>query len=297
MANSNDNRDGGNGGSRDGGKNWQSPRVSQLTLTAWELEKDSEDQGDSGRAMQLRSLQRLESEIEQAAGVPTRNRSIILVVEDSAEAVLIVHGSTGSPADVRALAEHLHRSGLSVYASLLPGHGTEDGERPEVKWQACLQEVLLRYRMLSKRHRRVHVVGFSFGAALAILLARRESVASLCLLAPALVPRLPLPMRVLIALHLHHLPFLRKRFGWDLEVLDAMEAARGSVGKLRVPVYAAHCSDDDRISPHSLRILQKKVRHRAARFRLFPEGGHMILEAHGGPSLNDEILRYIRGGS
>lgn len=297
MANANEGRDSGNGADSGTQKTWQTPRMAQLAMTAWELEKDSDDRSESGREMRLRSLQRLEAEVEMASGVPRRNRSIIKIAENSSEACLIIHGSTGSPDDVRGLAEHIHQDGMTVYAMLLPGHGAENGDRPEVKWQACLQEVLMRYRLLRDRHSKVHVVGFSFGAALAVLLARRESVASLSLLAPALVPMLPLPMRMLLIMRLHRLPWLRRRFGWDLEVLDAMEGARGSAGKLRVPVYAAQCADDERISPHSLRVLQKKVRHRASRFRLFPEGGHMILESHGKSSLNAEVLRFIRGGS
>ncbi len=281
-------------GSPENGKKLPSARLTQLSLTAWELEQS---RGVDTRGMQLRTQQGLQAEMEQDQGIAREHRSIIRMVKGSQDAVLLIHGSTGSPDDLRGLADHLHREGMSVYVPLLPGHGRGEGVPEHVKWRVCMQEVLLRYRQLSREHRRVHVVGFSFGAALAILLARRESIGSLCLLSPALQPKLPLPMRMLISLRLHKLPLLRRRFGWDLEVLDAMEKARGEVGRLKMPVYAAHCADDPRISSNSLRILQKKIRNRNSRFRLYPEGGHMILAAHGRDSLEQEVRGFLKGGA
>ncbi len=38
--------------------------------------------------------------------------------------MLLIHGFTGSPPEMRLVGEYLHRRGLTVYAPLLPGHGT-----------------------------------------------------------------------------------------------------------------------------------------------------------------------------
>jgi esterase/lipase len=74
-----------------------------------------------------------------------------------------------------------------------------------------------------------------------------------------------------------------------------MESARSQISRLRLPVYAAQCDDDEHISPISLRVLQKRVRHRASRFRAFPSGGHDLLATHGAEDLHGEILSFIQG--
>ena len=38
--------------------------------------------------------------------------------------VLLIHGFTGAPTEMRLLGGFLHQNGLTVSAPLLPGHGT-----------------------------------------------------------------------------------------------------------------------------------------------------------------------------
>jgi pimeloyl-ACP methyl ester carboxylesterase len=82
--------------------------------------------------------------------------------------------------------------------------------------------------------------------------------------------------------------------GWNADLLDGMDSARGMVGQLKVPIFAAHCEDDERIAPNSLRVLQKKAKHRNSRFQLFPSGGHTILASHGEQGLNQSILSFFK---
>ena len=77
-------------------------------------------------------------------------------------------------------------------------------------------------------------------------------------------------------------------------MLTAMKGARASIPRIRAPIYAAQCDDDDRMSPISLRVLQKNARHRASRFKVFPTGGHDILAAHGPEILHVEVQKFLR---
>lgn len=270
-------------------------RLQQLSLTAWEVES-ARQEGTAeprNRAMLMRSHERLQAELERLEGVEQDRRSQIRIHDDAAAAVLLIHGSTGHPGDLRALADHLHGRNLTVANVLLPGHGRGGDGLPDSQWKSCLNEAELRYGILKRAYGAVHIVGFSFGGALALHLARRDAPRSLTLLSAALNPRVGFKTRLMIRLGLHRLPFVRSRLGWNLEVFDAMEGAKPLVGKLDVPIYAAHCEDDPRIDPSSLRHLQKKSKHRASRFRLYPEGGHMILESHGRSSLNSEVGDFI----
>ena len=49
--------------------------------------------------------------------------------------VLLMHGFTGSPPEMRRLGDSLYGEGLTVSAPLLPGHGTTTDECNSVRWQ------------------------------------------------------------------------------------------------------------------------------------------------------------------
>ena len=105
--------------------------------------------------------------------------------------VLLLHGLTGAPTEMRGLGEHLHRQGFTVRAPLLPGHGTHHVDLENVtktQWVDAAREQLLQLRATSSK---VFVVGQSMGGLLALVLGaeRRECVAvdGIIALAPALV--------------------------------------------------------------------------------------------------------------
>ena len=267
-----------------------------LALSAWDLSRSQPQRATSSRrdVITLRTRQRLRAVYEAERHIPKEQRSFILISENSDDACLLIHGAMNGPADLRPLGEHLHRGGMSVCATLLPEYGHSGEEMPQVLWRASLQHARQEFRMLRQISRRVHVVGYGFGAVLALQLACREKVSSLALLAPALVPRVSLLQRFLLQIKLHRLPWITRRLGWNADMLEGMDQAKGLVGQLELPVYAAQCEDDERVSPVSLRFLHRKLRHRASRCQVFPTGGHAILNAHGKASLNQDVLHFFR---
>ena len=64
------------------------------------------------------------------------------LLEGGRVGVLLIHGFTGSPPEMRLIGEYLHQRGFTVAAPLLPGHGTVivekwvDGKAPfQVIWE------------------------------------------------------------------------------------------------------------------------------------------------------------------
>jgi carboxylesterase len=101
--------------------------------------------------------------------------------------VLLVHGFTGSPAELRPLGRYLNERGLTVAAPLLPGHGTtpEDANRWHWKdWLGCAESALAD---LQSKCRRVFVGGLSLGSLLALMLAaRHHNLAGVIAYSPAI---------------------------------------------------------------------------------------------------------------
>jgi carboxylesterase len=99
-------------------------------------------------------------------------------------ACLLVHGFVGSRRDFAGLGDYLAKKGFAVRLMRLPGHGTTPSEFARLKPGALLEAVREEYANLRREHRKVYVVGFSMGGALSTLLASREPMDGLVLIAP-----------------------------------------------------------------------------------------------------------------
>ena len=53
--------------------------------------------------------------------------------------VMLIHGFTGSPPEMRLIADYLNQRGLTVSGPLLPGHGTSIEDLNKRKWQEWTQ--------------------------------------------------------------------------------------------------------------------------------------------------------------
>ena len=97
---------------------------------------------------------------------------------------LFLHGFTGSPAELRPLAERVAREGYRVVGPRLPGHGLGASDLTTAGASDWIRAAGGALRSLEKP---AHVVGLSMGALVAVRLAASEpsAVRSLGLLAPA----------------------------------------------------------------------------------------------------------------
>jgi len=155
------------------------------------------------------------------------------------DAALLLHGLTGSPFEMRHVAERLNARGLRCLGPVMPGHGGEPAALARLPWASWVEGARRELARLGGA-RRTYVVGCSMGALVACALAHAlpEKVDGLALLAPAL--RLPAPSRAagLLARSLpfgHLLPPVPKVAGSDVRDL---EMRRRNPGLQAVPLSA-----------------------------------------------------------
>ena len=97
--------------------------------------------------------------------------------------VLLIHGFTGLPAELRLLGEYLNARGFTVLAIRLAGHGTTVEDLSRMEHEDWMDSVRDGYAILSGACDRISVVGHSMGAVFAMLLSVEMEVAhvvSLC---------------------------------------------------------------------------------------------------------------------
>ncbi len=101
--------------------------------------------------------------------------------------VLLIHGFTGSPSEMRPMGQYLAQEGYTVVGPLLPGHGTTWQDLARCRWHEWTDAVEQAYQQLKNRCSRVFVSGGSMGGLLTLHLAERHpEIAGIIPMAPAL---------------------------------------------------------------------------------------------------------------
>lgn len=83
-------------------------------------------------------------------------------------AVLLFHGLTGSPFELKKYAQFLYNNGYDVFAECLPGHGEKFNEIYTVKYQDWLDFAYEKFSNLKLKYDKVFVSGLCLGAVLAL---------------------------------------------------------------------------------------------------------------------------------
>ncbi len=193
-------------------------------------------------------------------------------------AALCLHGLTGTPYEVRSIAEALSAAGIAALGPALPGHNETPESLARVshgEWVDAAREALARLRAT---HERVFVIGLSMGGLVSLALAAEERVDAAIVIGVPL--RLRQPVVRLVPIAKRFMPFVSKSVGSDI---------RDAVARARHPSY-------DRMplaSIHELMRLQRRVR------ALLPRIEAPLLVAHGAldrtahPDDAREILRGV----
>lgn len=106
-------------------------------------------------------------------------------IEGGRPAALLLHGFLGTPAEMRGLGETLAGEGWTVHAPLLPGFGADIGallERRHEEWVSAAERAA--QDLAGRGHAPLVIVGYSMGAAVALMIASRIQPKALVLLAP-----------------------------------------------------------------------------------------------------------------
>ena len=88
-------------------------------------------------------------------------------------AVLLFHGLTGSPFELKKYGQFLYKNGYDVYAECLPGHGENFEDIYTVKYEDWLNFAYEKFRDLKANYNKVYVSGLCLGAVLGLAVAEK----------------------------------------------------------------------------------------------------------------------------
>ncbi len=221
--------------------------------------------------------------------------------------LLLLHGFGGTAGQMRFLANGLHEAGYTVYAPLLPGHGTTLEEMNQFSWRDWLTAARLAYSRLREECSSVAVAGHSMGGVLALLLAEEYPVdAVITLSAPLKLLRHGAALTPLMGVFL---PFVRWEpmrlseeflsedyIGYDglptariADLNRLMCRARRNLFAICAPLLTIQSDDDEIVHPDSPRLIAGGVSSAVRQSIRLTHSMHLI---HLGPE-RGEILRQM----
>lgn len=202
--------------------------------------------------------------------VPEEHGSFLLSAAPSSPAVLLVHGFTATPMEMREIAEYLHARGMTCLAVRLPGHGTTPEDLAARTWEEWLQAVEQGFLALSQSFDRIYGVGMSTGTLLLLGLAMKQDLAGLVLCSPYLKiqHRLARYAGWLRYFSPYHVPshtktkpgYYRKRpLAGVHQINRLIKQVRQHLEGIVVPVLAMNGAGDETIEVDSGRQLYKQL--------------------------------------
>ena len=160
-------------------------------------------------------------------------------------AALCLHGLTGTPYEVRPLAEAISAAGIRAVGPALPGHNETPERLAATSHTDWLEAARAEFQRLRESCDSVFIVGMSLGGLLALALAEEEPVDALAVIGTPLA--LPHPFAWLIPLVKYLRPMPAKSQGSDI---------RDPAARARHPSYPVMPMN----SVHELQRLQRRVR-------------------------------------
>lgn len=109
------------------------------------------------------------------------DKSFNYIKEVNNRAVLLFHGLTGHPYEMKFFGKALSKEGFDIYCPVLPGHCCGINKVKEYLWTDWADFALTQFDKLKRRYDEIYVSGLCLGAVLACLVAEeRKNVAGIC---------------------------------------------------------------------------------------------------------------------
>ena len=206
--------------------------------------------------------------------------------------VLLIHGFTGSPAEMRLLGTRLHERGFTVLAVRLPGHGTDVRDMEPTNWRHWYGAAVDGRYLLTDLCDEVNVVGLSMGGLLALKLAAEYPVHRVAALStPIFLTARRISLLPLYRAFLRYVP--KKRRDYDIDpciyvgydktplasvssLLDLIQSAQEDFPKVQCPSLLVQSRREHTVRPESATYIYERLGALEKEIFWLEKSGHVV---------------------
>lgn len=228
--------------------------------------------------------------------------------------ILLLHGFTGSRAEMEWLEDNLKAKGFTTALPLLCGHETEPEDLLRCRYQDWLAEATQAYEALEAHCDKVFLVGLSMGGALALYLAAERRIAGLVTLAaPVKLPfRLELGARLLS----RFIPWQHKEAGPDIrdpqmktklrsyqkyptraavQLFALLHQVRKKLSRVTAPILIMHSRQDHAVPAKNAERICRSIRSVNKELIFLNDSYHLIACDVEKEVVLEHILNFVSG--
>lgn len=219
--------------------------------------------------------------------------------------VLLIHGFTGSPSEMRLLGDQLNSLGYTVLAPRLCGHGTSVREMRQTSWPHWYSAVEDGYHLLHGICRHVAVVGLSMGGLMTLKLAAEYPVDRLVALStPIYIADRRLHLLPAYRLFQRYVTKQRKRYDVDpiytvcydrtpldslASMLELIKHVEVLLPVVRAPALVIQSRREHTVRPESARLIYNRLGSIDKKLVWLEKSGHVVtLDKE-----RDQVFQYI----
>jgi len=209
--------------------------------------------------------------------------------------VLLMHGLTGTPYEMRSLAQVLSRRGLHCRGPVLPGHDGSPEELAATTFTDWLDCARLEFTKLRGEFDQVFVVGMSMGGLLSLALAAEDRPDAVVSIGAPL--RFSRPIRLAVPLLKFVYRYRPKTDGSDIrddaararhpglktmplaavhQLMKLQRSVAGLLGRVTAPILVAHGVHDHTADPKDARTILAEVNSGTRELNLYGRSGHIV---------------------
>lgn len=207
--------------------------------------------------------------------------------------VLVVHGFTGAPSEMRLLGEYLNTLGYTVLGPRLAGHGVTPEEMAKTFWNHWYGSVEDGYHLLAGICKKVMVVGLSMGGLLALKLASEYPIERVAVLStPIYIANKRLKLLPLYRMYTNFVPKERKHLSREVDaysisynvtplnclasLLKLIRHVDGLLPSITIPALVLQSKKEHTVEPESAQYIYDKLGSHEKELVWLKKSGHIV---------------------
>ena len=211
---------------------------------------------------------------------------------NNGKAVLLIHGYTGTPGELRPLGEYLNALGYTVLGVRLPGHGTSVDDLEKTTAEDWYREAARGAESLFEEFQEVFVAGLSMGGIMAIRVAASFPVKAAAIMsAPIFLPDKRIAFYPILKYFIRSLPKSKKHYGNMMKYNVSYETMPTKpLGSLFATIKKCKQEYLKKIKCPTI-VLQSKVEH-----TVVPKSAQYIFDSLGTAEENKKLIWLEKSG-